>query len=270
MYREALYEIDSHVAKISLNNSANRNRLNYQLVETLKKFFIQARRDPHVRAIVLSAAGEVFCDGMDFSAAINSKRTLLQSKRSLIHSYQKLLNTMYHTPKPIIAVVNGSARAGGIGLIAVCDVAVGSERAQFELSELLFGLIPAAVIPYLAQRISLQKIRLMSLSANAIDAATACQYGLLDEVVAPSAIEKYVKRCCRQFLRLAPHAIGHLKRVTARPRIDTVSHQAGTLLYRLYQKSATQNAIKNFLAGETPAWFCTLKPQGSLSGVRNE
>ena len=143
-----LYEPESGLGLISLMDAAGGNRLNPLSLKLLIAALDQALADATVRAIVLRAAGpagSAFCLGMDLDKLSSSlgQEGNLGARRQAVLDYGSLLERISSCGKPVIALVGGAVKAGGVGLVAACDIVLAASSASFELSEVLFGLIPA-------------------------------------------------------------------------------------------------------------------------------
>ena len=267
------YSVDSHIAFITLDNPQQQNTLDLALLCDVRAALRRAVADGHVRAIMLTASGDIFCNGMNF-ATMQKDRAQARHSRRAAHQYRQLLTAFHRAPKPTCVIVDGQARAGGVGLVAAADIALATERAQFELSELLFGLLPAAVIPFLMEKMDAHTIRYLCFSAKNINAADALRIGMIDQLIDTSVnaaqdrartIEKACTALCRQLVRIDPRTVPIVKHYThalsPKPRILHKARRAGTLLFRLLQDTDTQHAITNFLEGHTPPWFLSYRPR---------
>jgi methylglutaconyl-CoA hydratase len=162
---------DSGAAVITLCDSAGGNTLSPALLQELQHAVEAAFADAAVRVVVLRSDGEDFCLGMDLGsfAAAGGDEGAARSGSAL---YGRLLWTLFSGPKPVVTVVRGRAKAGGVGLVAASDVVVAVPEARFQLSEVYVGMIPATVLPYLlGNRMPLQKARYLVLTAQELEAA---------------------------------------------------------------------------------------------------
>ena len=184
------------------------NSINATLVDEISAVLQALENDNSVGCVILSAAGDHFCSGMDFSALLGTtdeSAIVDQSNR-----YFELLVQMTTSSKAIVCVVDGQVDAGGIGLVAASDIVIATEQASFGLSEALFGLLPACLLPVLSRRLSHQKAQYLAMTTQRIDAACAHRYGLVDELAddARDALRKSMLR----LRRITPETIGALKR----------------------------------------------------------
>ena len=156
-----------------------------------------------VRAVVLSGAGDHFCAGGDL------KEMQVQVTRSRAEriadatELARLLAELDQFPRPIIGRINGSAYGGGLGLISICDIAIGVTTARFSLTEVRLGLVPATISPYVVARLGVPHARRVMLNATEMDGAAAVRWGLLDEVVEPAGLDEAIDREIAACLRCA-------------------------------------------------------------------
>ncbi len=230
-------------------------------------FLSQAIDDPAVRVILIRSNGKNFCLGMDL-------RFLQESQgddslaREVINSYVRLLSTIYNAPKTVIALVNGNVKAGGMGLVSACDIIISSEDSTFELSEVLLGIIPANVLPFLmAQRISTQKARYLVLTAARLSAKEAMSLGIVDEVYPEEDLNKKIKSLLKNLFRAAPLAVAETKaftRAISGISIEKASEMAQDKLFEMIKDPVTLSGITAFNEGSIPEWFARFKPENDI------
>lgn len=171
------------VATITLNHPERHNAFDDRLIADLTAAFIQVGADPTVRVVMLAAAGASFSAGADLGwmrrMADYSDAENLRDAEALA----TLMQTIAQCPKPVVALVQGAAIGGGVGLVAACDIAIASEKAQFCLSEVRLGLIPAVISPYVLAAMGERACRRYFLTAERFDAAVARTLGLIHKVV---------------------------------------------------------------------------------------
>ena len=262
--------VDSAVIHIRLDDPENNNRINPALLNAMHAALDRAHRDD-IRAIAISASGSVFSDGFDFNSLARMERAPIRAIKPLVHRYQRLLNRLYHFPKPIVCILNGAVRAGGVGIVAASDYVIATPNVTCEISELFFGLIPAAVMPYLMRRIPPQHIRALALGATPITARRAETIGIVDQIADPDDLLSAVRSILKQFLRLRPHAVRQLKKYSAAfahgGSINRQSRIAGDCFTRLIRQpglAATINALIE--EGAIPEWFQQYRPDRALLG----
>lgn len=192
MYQSILYFVADKKCVITLNRPDKRNAFNGQLVEELKDALRAAAINANVKVIILTGAGEVFSAGADLAylqtLQSNTHEENLQDSKSLADLYLLI----YNLSKPVIAKVNGHAIAGGCGLATVCDFAISSSNVQFGYTEVKIGFVPAIVMVFLLRRISEKNAKELLLTGKLIDAQTALQLGLINQVVEASELDDVV------------------------------------------------------------------------------
>jgi enoyl-CoA hydratase/carnithine racemase len=255
------YYIDNQISVITLKNIENQNVLNSTSLEELNDSFNKAI-EAKSRAVILRAAGDIFCNGMDFSFLIeNSNDKLLAIKT--ISLYSDLLKQIYLSPVPVICVVNGSVKAGGIGLVGACDIVISGEKSTFELSEVIFGLVPYNVLPFIySQRITPQKARYLVITAKKLNALEAKTLQLIDEVYPEAELEKNLKNLLKTIFRASPDAIALAKKFTAelfQLSFNDAITSAKNALIELLDKPKTIENVQKFRDGDVPEWFSKFK-----------
>jgi methylglutaconyl-CoA hydratase len=175
---------DRGVATITMNRADVHNAFNDDLIWELNNAFKTLGANPDVRAIVLTGAGKSFSAGADLNwmkaAAEYSEE---QNERDAMR-LSEMLSTVNNCPKPTIAIINGAAFGGGVGLVACCDIAIAVDNAKFSLSEVRLGLTPATISPYVVAAIGERAARRYFLTAERFDAAEARRIGLVHETSA--------------------------------------------------------------------------------------
>jgi methylglutaconyl-CoA hydratase len=197
-----LYERRPPAAVLTINRAEKRNALNRDLVAALAAAFARADADNASRCVILTNAGPTFCSGMDLAElqeAIDHMSGPEQTWDDAV-TLARLYDQVYAMPKPTIAVVNGTAIAGGAGLVTVCDLAITTPDAQFGYPEVRRGLVAAIVMPHLLRHVGERAARYLLLTGDIIDGLEAMRYGLVNEVI-PTA------RLLSRAMEIA-HAIG--------------------------------------------------------------
>lgn len=177
-------EIGDGVGRIVLDSPANRNALSRALRSQLRQALRIAIDDPAVRVLVLTHTGPVFCAGMDLK-----ETAVEQPGAEGVRELPELLQLVARSPKPVIAALNGPARAGGIGLAAAADLVVAAQAATFAFSEVRIGLIPAVISIPVLDRMNPVMARELLLTGEVFDAATALRAGLLNAVAGDAGAE---------------------------------------------------------------------------------
>ena len=262
-------KIDSGAGIITLLDGEGGNRLNPSFLGDFSKALHELKEHSEVKFIIIRSKGRNFCLGMDL-VALEDGNASLKPVISAVNDYTTLLSDIYHSDKTVVCLIDGPVKAGGMGITAACDVVLASEKATFELSEALIGIIPANVLPYLFMlRVSPQKARYMVLTSAQLDAQKAMDIGLVDEVFSIENFEKGVKSICRQIMRTSPQAVSVFKDFTHKFLESDFSDRkvlAEQTLFDLIKEESVLAAVKNFNEGNLPAWFERFKPKEPITG----
>jgi len=183
MYQSIVTEVDDGVGILTLNKAERHNALDELMIAEITSGLVELESDPQVRIVVVSASGRNFCAGVDPVWMKRSAAHNAQESQRDEYNLARVLKTLNDLPKPTIARVQGSAYNAGVGLIAACDITVGTYDALFALSDVKFGLLPAVVSPYLLTAIGERHARRYMLSAERFSATEAYRIGLLHEIV---------------------------------------------------------------------------------------
>jgi methylglutaconyl-CoA hydratase len=207
------YELLLPAARITLNRADKRNALSRDLIDELAGAFTRARNDERVRCITLTAAGPVFCAGMDLGELRESLQAPPESSPvwedalRLAHLY----DLIYTSPKPTVALVAGPAVAGGAGLVTVCDLALATPEARFGYPEVRRGLVAAMVMPHLLRHVGERLARYLLLTGEMIDAAAALKCGLINEIVPAEQLGPRADALVRSLAEGGPEALARTK-----------------------------------------------------------
>lgn len=259
---------------IVMDDGDGGNRLTLGLLDSLTDA-VQAHVDnPDVRFILLRSRGAHFCHGMNLEAYLaNSDSKALEGG---VRTYAELLLALNDCPKTTLAVLEGSVKAGGVGLASACDIAIASEEVVFELSEAYWGLIPANVMPYLlTRRISSKRAAYLVQTAATLKARDALTLGLVEEVHPRIEMEDAVRRIGRRLSRVSPTATSRYKALVADIQDLPLAERGEIAVRRLMQIASNpriRDSVHAFLQGNTPDWFKNFKPTRALteSGERGE
>ena len=258
MYQTITVDRDARgVARLMLNRPEKHNALSGEMIGELTEAAGRLGADPSVRVVVLAGAGESFCAGGDLGwmkaqiAADGATRAREATKLAM------MLQALNTCPKPVIGQVQGNAFGGGIGLMAVCDVAVGADHARFGLTETRLGLIPATIGPYVLARMGEAMARRVFMSARLFGADEAVTLGLLARAVAAAEKDAAVEAEVAPYLACAPGAVAEAKALARRlgPRIDeaVIAETIGALVRR-WESPETAEGIEAFFEKRKPAW----------------
>jgi methylglutaconyl-CoA hydratase len=228
-----------------MEKTVDRSTLVLQLEETLGQTWIEdacARLDAAGRSIVIRGRADGFCRGLPLDQTVGAELDAPAGIRALA----TLLARLQSDPRPVVAVVQGDAFGGGVGLAAVADVVIAHTKARFQLPEVILGIIPAAVMPVIARRVGWAVTRRMALGEAAMTAGEALRCGLVD--VVSEDPERELEARLGRWRCADPAALAAVRRV-AGPNF--VQEEAFASFADLWSKGA-QPRIKRFVEGETP------------------
>ncbi|EXI74569.1 MAG TPA: enoyl-CoA hydratase/isomerase family protein [Candidatus Accumulibacter phosphatis] len=259
-YRSIITEVDGGVGILTLNKAQRHNAFDEELIAEITAGLRDLAADSRVRVVVLSATGRSFCAGADLNwmkraADYTPEENLLDAKR-----LAELLATLNELPKPTIARVQGAAYGGGVGLIAACDLAVGTYDAIFALSEVKLGIVPAVISPYVLAAIGERYCRRYMLTAERFSAAEAYRIGLLHELVpGEEQLDDAIAEIVESLLANGPHAQAECKgliRVVAGQPIDAETIDETTeRITRVRASAEGREGLAAFLEKRPPNWL---------------
>lgn len=206
------------VARLTLNRPQRRNAMNGAMGEGLDAAFAALEADREARVVVLSGAGGHFCAGLDLSEVGSetdeAKRRAAQQERN--RRVGERFRRLSALPQVVVAAVQGSAHAGGLGWVCAADIAIATADARFCAPEVLRGLVPAQILPWLVRRMGRSAATRMVLRADVVDAAEAGRLGLVHQVVADAAaLEEAVAAVAADIRKGAPMALAETKALIA-------------------------------------------------------
>jgi len=247
------------VATVTLNRPEVRNAFNDEVILEITAAFSQLGQDDQVRAIVLAAEGPAFCAGAD----LNWMRSMADYSHAenLADATQLagMLQVIYTCPKPTVARIQGDVYAGGMGLVAACDMAVSVDTANYCLSEVKLGLYPATISPYVIRAMGARAAHRYFLTAERFDAAEALRIGFVHAVVGAEQLDDKVGEITTALLHTSPNAVQECKALlheVAGKDIDSA------LITRTVQGIAIIRAsdegkegVQSFLQKRKPSWL---------------
>ena len=249
---------DRGVAAVTLSRPEVHNAFDEGLIAGLAEALGRLADDPAVRVVLLRAEGKSFSAGADLNwmrrmAGYGEAENLADAER-----LAALMAALDRLPKPTVAVVQGAAFGGGVGLIAACDMALAAETASFGLTEVRLGLIPAVVSPYVVDAIGVRAARRYMLTGERFDAATAQRLGLVNEVVRADALEAAVERLVAALLACGPEAVAQCKdlitRVARGPIDRAMIADTARRIARIRATDEASEGVAAFLEKRKPGW----------------
>jgi methylglutaconyl-CoA hydratase len=245
------------VARLVLNRPEKHNAMNAAMIAELTEAAARLGRDPAVRVVVLTGAGVSFSAGGDLAWMRAQMEADAASRAREARSLAEMLGALDAMPKPLIGRVQGQAFGGGVGLISVCDVAVGVAGAKLGLTEVRLGLIPATIGPYVIARMGAARARAVFFSGRVFAAEEAVGLGLLARCVPAEALDDAVEAEVAPYLAAAPGAVAAGKRLVAElaPRVDEaqVARSIEALVGR-WEDPESAEGIAAFFDKRRPSW----------------
>jgi enoyl-CoA hydratase len=241
--------IDGAIATITLDSPDNRNALSAPLVAELSERLAAAGTDTSVRAVVLGHTGTTFCAGADLSEARSG------SMSGTASTLLALIRAIIDLPKPVIAKIDGNARAGGVGLIAACDIAVAGPRCTFALTEVRLGLAPAVISVAILPRVDERAAARYYLTGESFGSSEAVRIGLV--TIAAADVDEAVAAVAAQLLLGSPQGLAESKRLTTakiRDLIDRDGESMVKLSARLFASEEAAEGMVAFLERRPPRW----------------
>ena len=254
------YDVARGVATITLDSPHNRNALSTGLMAQLRDRLTAADADPGARVIVLTGSGTVFCSGADLKEQRERNESGTTQTSGGFHALPEILTLMWESPTPVVGRINGAARAGGVGLVSACDIAVAPARATFAFSEVRLGLVPAVISVTSLARLTPRAGLELLLTGETFDAARAVEVGLINRAVDPEALDAEVERYCDMLRRGGPEALERTKQVVrtvpGMPMREAFAQMLELSLDR-FASAEAREGMRSFVEKRDPAWVPT-------------
>jgi enoyl-CoA hydratase/carnithine racemase len=221
--------------------------------------FEHASRTDGRRVVLVEGSNGIFCRGMDLMSVAEARDGTgpPPEHRAELEEFAACLLRIRRSPVPVIAIVDGEVLAGGVGIAAACDLVVATPRSTFGLSEILFGLVPAIILPLLLERMPAQKVRLWALEGLSHAASEAQKAGLIDVLAEPSEIERLVQGWVRRFSRADRDSVARLKQLSTEmpePGLQAALRRGVRVTTETLSLDSTWRRIHAFHDGGTAPW----------------
>jgi enoyl-CoA hydratase/methylglutaconyl-CoA hydratase len=236
--------VSDAVATVTLDSQHNRNALSQQLVTELAERLERADADPEARVVLVRQAGKVFCSGADLSEATTVG---MEEGAKRIVALQRQIVTM---DKPVVTRVEGTVRAGGIGIVAASDLAVSADDATYALTEVKLGLAAAIISLTVHARMHPRAAALTTLGGETFTGTQAAEYGLVTRAVPAADLDSEVATLCAQLATGAAQGLRESKRILNADlvrRIDALGDDMAALSARLFASDEAREAMTAFL-----------------------
>lgn len=245
------YVVDGYVATLTLDSPGNRNALSRRLVSELTAHLAAAGSDERVRIVVLTHTGGTFCAGADLAEAVTEG--MERGTRALL----EVLRRVAAASVPVVAVVRGHVRAGGVGLVGACDLAVVTEESTFGFAEVLLGLTPAIISLTTRSRLSDRDASRLYLTGEIFDGRAAVTYGLVNDAVPTSSLDDRVAALLASFARVSPQGLRETKALLNAPLLAQIAAEGERLVAlsaRLFASEEAREGMTAFKQHRPPRW----------------
>jgi methylglutaconyl-CoA hydratase len=242
-------DVERGVATITLDSPNNRNALSAQLRQELAGHLDAALADEAARVIVLTHAGTVFCSGMDLKEASGGAVAGQE--------FPRILESIWTSPKPVVARLAGPARAGGLGLVAAADIAVAADSVSFAFTEVRIGVVPAVISVTVLPRLQPRAANELFLTGETFDAARAVQIGLLNRAVPAEQLDDEVRRYADMLALGGPIALAATKEMLRAQRPASMQADLAGMLAlsgRHFTSDEGKEGMAAFLEKRKPSW----------------
>ncbi|MDT4908166.1 MAG: enoyl-CoA hydratase [Pseudonocardiales bacterium] len=244
------YAVDRAIATVTLDSPDNRNALSAQLVGELSAHLRAAGADGGVRAVVLTHTGSTFCAGADLKEAAAEGGPEQGTQRMLA-----LLRLIVELPKPVIARIDGNVRAGGLGIVGACDIAVAGPTSSFAFTEVRLGLAPAIISLTTVGRMTQRAAARYYLTGERFDAAVAAATGLITAAV--NDLDAEIGALADELRACSPQGLAETKPLTnlaLLAEFDAGAEQMRALSARLFGSDEAREGMTAFLQRRPPSW----------------
>lgn len=252
-YQTLKVEHDNAVLIVSLNRPQKRNAMNAKMIEELTDVIKDAEHQTRTHALLIQGQGSHFCAGADIAwmqaIAKNNHESNLEDAQRLAD----MLYALHHFPKPTLALVQGAAMGGGLGLLSAVDMALCTENCFFAFSEITLGLAPSTISPYVVKAIGERLARFYFLTGERFNAARAYEMGLIQEVCFDeAALQQRGLLLARKLASFEPAALAAIKnllQMVGNAVISTdLSEKTAKHLAASRETPEAQAGLKDFLS----------------------
>ncbi len=257
-------DVATGVATITLDSPDNRNALSAQLRRELSAHLDTAIAEDTVRVVVLGHTGRVFCAGMDLKEARGAG-----AEGQGVKEFPAILERIWNSPKPVVARLAGPARAGGVGLVAACDIAVAAHEATFAFSEVRIGVVPAIISVTVLPRLLPRAAHELFLTGETFDADRAVAVGLINSAVPADGLDAEVARYVEMLRLGAPGALAATKEMLRAEQPASMGARFTAmqeLSVGFFAGAEGQEGMAAFAEKRPPAWARTPRPGESRPG----
>lgn len=253
-----ILEQEKGIQTICFNRSAVHNAMNESFISELTTHLKAAETNTDTKVILLKANGASFCAGADLNWMKESAEFTRDENLYDAGKLSLLMHTLYTLQKPTIALVQGAALGGGVGLVACSDIVIASDKASFCFSEVKLGLIPAVISPYCIEAIGIREARRYFLTAEKISAELALRLNLVHEVVSHERLNEYGLKIAYKLCNNAPKAIKNIKKLTLELAKKTIDNEVLETTMKAIAdtriSAEAQEGMRAFFEKRKPNW----------------
>ena len=252
------FSVTDEVARVVLDRPERHNAFDEQLIGALSSTFDALADDSRVRVVVLSANGKSFCAGADLDWMRRTASYAPEENEADARRLADMLAKLARLPKPTVALVQGAAFGGGIGLVAAADIAIAATNAVFSLSEVRLGLIPSVISPYVVAAVGQRSAQALMLTAERFDAKEALRLGLIHRMVPASNLVESGESVVNELLAGAPDAQSGVKRlvrdVANRPLDGALTLETARRIAETRAGAEAKEGIASFFERRPAPW----------------
>lgn len=254
---DIIVEKKSYCLDVKLNRPEVHNAFNPAVIAQLTKIFSEDAREKDVRVVLLSGAGPSFCAGAD----LNWMQSMVSAtKQANAEDADKLFELFFQAascPTPIVGRLHGNVMGGGLGLTAICDIAVAEADTKFCFSEVRLGIAPAVISSFVLKRMQPSIARELMITGQVFDAQTALRSGLVHYVARELEMADYINKLIEQFAKIGPEAVRRTKQLVDQVMVSdemTIRKLSVETIAELRTGQEGQEGLKAFLEKRKPSW----------------
>jgi len=247
------------VAQITMSRPAVFNAFDERMIAELDAAFAEQCTDPEVRVIVLAGEGKHFSAGADLQWMQRAAQASVQWNLEDARRFAGMLHRIAGAPKPVVAMIQGAALGGGVGLACASDIAIAAENASFSVSEAKFGILPAVIGPYVTNAVGKRQAMRLALTTTRIGAVEALAMGLIQQVATLEGLNAAVDATVKELLAGSPNAQREIKQLFAQlevgPITDEVRELTAQTISRVRGSDEAREGFAAFLAKRPANWI---------------
>ncbi|GIX40300.1 MAG: methylglutaconyl-CoA hydratase [Leptospiraceae bacterium] len=242
---------------IILNRPNVHNALNEEMILELNTILEELKKEDF-KILIIRGEGKSFCSGADLNYMKKMKHYTLEENKNDALQLAELMYNIYTFPKPTISIGHGSIMGGGIGLIACTDFSLCEKESKFAFSEVLLGLIPAVISPYIIRKMGFSKTKELFLTGRIFNSEEAEKWGLITKSLDKMEMDNYLHHLIKQLLKSSPNAIKeikHLMEINLKYDLENLKHITSEIIAKLRITEEAQEGISAFFEKRKPQWY---------------